>query len=131
MNSMLTRSFNPILIFFLSNTHTVLIPHSHIFYSIQCQNPFNLPGASAAIASLSVRPSDPAAILVVGKTKINVAKSVLWIYFVLLEEKFLLKHIFKKVTWPVFLTRGCINSLTRPEHCRMLIVSKLTETTYT
>ena len=29
------------------------------------------------------------------------------------------------------LTRGCINSLTRPEHCRMLIVSKLTETTYT
>ena len=73
-NSMLTYSFNPILIFFLSNSHTVLIQYWHIFHSIQCQNSFNVPGASAAKASLSVKPSDPVAILVAGKIKMNVAK---------------------------------------------------------
>ena len=73
-NSMLTCSFNPILIFFLSNSHTVLIQYWHIFHSIQCQNSFNLPGASAAKASLSVKPSDPVAILVAGKIKMNVPK---------------------------------------------------------
>ena len=69
-------SFNPILVFFLSNTCTVLIQYSHIFHSIQCQNSFNLPGASAAEASLSVKPSGsgPAAILVAGKIKINMTK---------------------------------------------------------
>ena len=72
-NSMLICSFNPILIFFLSNSHTVLIQYWHIFHSIQCQNSFNLPGASAAKASLSVKPSDPVAILVAGKIKMNVA----------------------------------------------------------
>ena len=73
-NSMLTCPFNPIRIFFLSNSHTVLIQYWHIFHSIQCQNSFNLPGASAAKASLSVKPSDPVAILVAGKLKMNVAK---------------------------------------------------------